>query len=407
MDMSFADNTSGVDRYIRMLIKGLEAYPDIDIFRINLLYDDSLLLHRKIRRDSHTEVTIPIPRNYEPIISDKYRLAQYNEQVFRIIAPLFNDKGRNIVHIHTLNLIDLAMYIKERTACKIVTHLHCIPWKDLYNANRIKFNELYSLQAVRKNLRNQKFKYLTNNSELQAYRDADSIICVTHCAVDFLSDTMDIIPNKITVIPNGADDLCGGTRRDYSKSAETIRLLHVGILSDSKGLGFILDAVRKAQTRGCKVSLAVAGKVSAEQVAAIKENNRDIEIDILGRLSLEALTECYKSCDAGIIASLQEQCSYVAIEMAMFGIPIITTAVDGLDEMFTDGEDALKVGVRFSKIRSLTVDTDLMADKIISLAQDSMLRERLGRNARHTYEERFSLRRMAERTVEVYNQISK
>ncbi len=406
MDMSFADNTSGVDRYIRTLSKSLKAYPDINIVRINLLYDDSLLRHRTRRFGRYTEVTIPIPRECGAIISDKYRLTRYNEQIYRIAAPMFAaDKGRNIIHIHTLNLIDLAMYIKSRTGCKIITHLHCIPWKDLYNADRTKFNELYALQAERKDVSEHKHRYLTNNSELQAYRDADHIICVTRCAVDFLRDTMGITEDKITVIFNGIDDFDDGGGRRKKGSDDKFELLYVGILSDSKGLNYISDAMRKARSRGCKLSLTVAGKVSAEQAAEIKENNRDLELEILGRISFDELTRHYKRCDIGIIASLQEQCSYVAIEMAMFGMPIITTAVDGLDEMFTDGEDALKTGVRFSKIRSLTVDTDSMADKIVSLVRDPKLRERLGRNARHTYEKRFSLNRMAERTVEVYNEI--
>lgn len=45
--------------------------------------------------------------------------------------------------------------------------------------------------------------------------------------------------------------------------------------------------------------------------------------------------------------SLQEQHSYAAIEMAMFGMPMIITAVDGLDEMFVDEISCLKVNTLF------------------------------------------------------------
>lgn len=97
------------------------------------------------------------------------------------------------------------------------------------------------------------------------------------------------------------------------------------------------------------------------------------------------------TCDAGIIASLQEQCSYVAIEMSMFGMPLITTAVDGLDEMFIDEESALKVSTRFSNVYGLSADTDDMANKMKRLIDDKELRYRLSNNIRKLYEKNFGV----------------
>lgn len=46
---------------------------------------------------------------------------------------MVRDAYISILHIHTLNLIDLARFIKQRRkAIKIITHLHCISWKNLY-----------------------------------------------------------------------------------------------------------------------------------------------------------------------------------------------------------------------------------------------------------------------------------
>lgn len=60
-------------------------------------------------------------------------------------------------------------------------------------------------------------------------------------------------------------------------------------------------------------------------------------------MSLEDLSYPYSICDIGLMVSLQEQHSYATIEMVMFGMPMIITAVDGLDEMFVDEVSSLKV----------------------------------------------------------------
>jgi glycosyltransferase involved in cell wall biosynthesis len=217
---------------------------------------------------------------------------------------------------------------------------------------------------------------------------------------------MGVNPKKCIVIPNGISDFANTslTSKD-AVSGKSLKLLYVGVLSDSKGLRYILDAIRKVQQKGISVSLYVAGKVSEIQKEIIERENRDLSLHILGRVSFETLIRYYKICDVGIIASLQEQSSYVAIEMAMFGLPIITTAVDGLDEMFEDGIDALKVKTCFSDIRGLEVDTTMMANKIIEIFNSPALRERLSCNVRDKFLTKFQLDRMVEQTVEIYNTI--
>lgn len=111
--------------------------------------------------------------------------------------------------------------------------------------------------------------------------------------------------------------------------------------------------------------------------------------------------------DMGIIASLQEQSSYVAIEMTMFGLPIITTAVDGLDETFTDGINALKVNTIFSPVFGLSADVEMLVEKIVLLIESSELKSYLSNNVRKIYEQELHLNLMLERKIDVYNSLLK
>lgn len=406
VDMSLAGNTSGVDRYISTLLKGLEGYPFINAHWIHLCLDDTILFHTEELYTNYTKITIPLPQQYHEIINERYWIRKYNEQIYRISKHLFHNKQNCILHLHTLNLIDFANYVREQIYCKVITHLHCIPWKGLYNSNIYKFNVLYKMYYLDNLLPLKESDFITNNCELQSYNDADHIICVTQCAFEYLKRITNLPDCKISVIPNGIND-CSylSSISPYDDKDKSFKILYVGILSESKGIEYILKAIRKVVQRGYCISLTIAGKSINGMAERIEEENKDLKLNLLGKLSFNKLHEYYKNSDLGIIASLQEQSSFVAIEMAMFGLPIITTAVDGLDEMFTDNINVMKVNTIFTRIKGLYVNIDMMSDKIITLIENKDLRTKLSINVRRLYEQKYSIKRMVQQTILIYQHI--
>lgn len=403
MDMSEDKMTSGVDRYLSVLKEGLKNYPSISVYRIRLLHSPSLLFYTEEQTGSGWEITLPLPQKMGEIIKEYFWTEKYNDIVYHLIKHLFNNKTHTIIHIHTLNLIDLALHIKKEFPCKIITHLHCIPWKESYNFDMRKFNRLYELVYVEKN--KERFgELLTSESEIRSYTESDRIICVTECAHTFLNLLPDKNISPIEIIPNGMNDY-RDTKPIEEISNKVIELLYVGILTDSKGLFYILDAIRIVQQRGYKLRLNIAGKTLKKQCQRITDEYADLELNILGCISFDKLKEYYQQSDIGVIASLQEQASYVAIEMSMFGLPVITTAVDGLDETFENEVNALKVNANFSRIKGLTVDVPMLSNCIIELIEDENKRLTLGKNARTLYENKLSLDTMMQRTISVYNQL--
>lgn len=404
MDMNINDSTSGVDRYIDTLLRGLKDSPSFSVCRISLQYNPHLFFHTREQKDGYCQVVIPLPQHPNEMITELFWTRKYINHVWHIIRDLFDGQSNGILHLHTLNLIDLALLIRSHVpGCKIITHLHCIPWKGLYDGDARRFNNLYarvyqSQEDIGKAL-------TTHHGELRSYTEADHIICVTDCAHRFLHNVSEDLTRKTTVICNGLNDTAG-TESPIRSFEKTIRLLYVGVVSKSKGLLFILEALRKLCKKGYPVSLAVAGKADSAWAVRLKTSYRDLPVDYLGRLSFDELQDHYRRSDVGVIASLQEQCSYVAIEMAMYGLPIVTTAVDGLDEMFVDKVDALKVPIRFSKVFGLSVDVDTLSEKIEELIVNPELRNTLGANARKLYEHKFQLSHMMEQTASVYKKMT-
>ena len=130
-----------------------------------------------------------------------------------------------------------------------------------------------------------------------------------------------------------------------------------------------------------------------------------LKIDILGTVSFNELKELYTTNTIGVIPSLHEQCSYVAIEMSMFGMPMIVSDVDALSEMFEDEVNALRIPLVFDEDFGLELDEEKLADAIIRLIDDEALRLKLSTNAIKNYQERFTLEKMIENTINVYEQL--
>ena len=109
-----------------------------------------------------------------------------------------------------------------------------------------------------------------------------------------------------------------------------------------------------------------------------------------GLLSKDKLYELYSIADIGVMPSFHEQCSYVAIEMMMYGLPVIGSTSTGLKEMITDGENGFHIPVIEYDDKS-EFDISLLAEKMLYLLQNPEKRKCIGQNARKRYEEQYAM----------------
>jgi glycosyltransferase involved in cell wall biosynthesis len=111
------------------------------------------------------------------------------------------------------------------------------------------------------------------------------------------------------------------------------------------------------------------------------------------RAGLEA---AYADADVFALSSLWEGLPYVVLEAMAYGLPVASTAVDGIPEAVVDGESGLLVPPS---------DPAALAGAIARLLGDGALRERLGEAARGRVAGSFSLTEMLDRTVRVYDAV--
>lgn len=403
MNIEGENATSGVTRYVQMLLKGLREYKDIQVVYIHLMNSTTLIFPRRTCREGYLDILIPLPLGRNNIIIERYWNNGYNAFIFKYFSDVLQNGC--ILHLQYVNLIDLALYIKKQISCKIIAHLHCLPWKSLYGRDPKRFNMLY--YAVNggngQGLKPDDFAQIA--CEMDYYHRSDYVVCVTKCAADFLVDYMKVPASKIRIIYNGLEDSCLNDVQQPERKEFKGKLLYVGVLSPSKGLKYILDAVRLVRQEGLNIELIAAGEYTLPIRDKICRDYSDIPVKLEGLIPYEDLRKLYKNCDAGIIASLQEQCSYAAIEMLMHGMPVISTMIDGLGEIFEDGKSGLKVNTVFSPVLGLSVDVRQMARQISRLSSDGQLRESLRKEGRLRYENVFTLQKMMKDLVDLYNEM--
>lgn len=405
LDVTNADSTNGVDRYIACLLEGLTKTESFNrIYRISFLAGCRKIFQRVEEKKGYTSIQIPLPEKFGTVIGEVYWSNRFNQALYNRIKSYFETDELSIVHIHTLNLIDIAVEIKKHTPIKIITHLHCIPWKSLYNLDQSLFNQLYIQYYINHDVSD---KFYTSHSEETAYKLCDKVIACTTCGALFVRQISNIPENKIIEVSNGITDLYP-EYTDFDRPLNTpARLLFVGSVVAGKGIFFILEALRKVIAAGYPVELYIAGSGPEINFDRICREFSNVPVNLLGSIPFDQLQAYYKSCDIGIIGSLQEQNSYVAIEMCMFGMPVVTTAIDGLDEMFTHQVNVLKVPVLFDRLSGLKVNTDRMQAEIVELLTSAEKRQKLSKGARQLYKRKFTSTGMTRQIIQIYQSFNK
>ena len=115
------------------------------------------------------------------------------------------------------------------------------------------------------------------------------------------------------------------------------------------------------------------------------------KITFTGRLNKEQLYDFYQIADIGVMPSMHEQCSYVAIEMMMFGLPMVVSTTPGLKGMMRNGD----FGYTFDMEKDSEKSKNELTDLIIKVLKAPLRkREKMKSLSRSSYEEKYSVQEM-------------
>lgn len=316
--------------------------------------------------------------HYSGSACDEIRRIQDRRQFQLVCGPIFDLEP--LVALHEL---EIPTVVSLHTTYKLALP-HKPEWLD---------NEDYRRNHVE----------LTIRKEREILEIAPFIKSNTHALLADLEKAYEVeLPEERThVINHGLRDLSEGVE-PFPSNPDDIRVLFVGRLELRKGADLVFDALPTLLSRHPELIVDIVGD---DQVfvngttlrSRFEETARHLNLDIdrvrfHGSVSRENLLKYYAACDIFVAPSRYESFGLIFVEAMIFSKPVVGIAVGGVAEVVTNEVDGLLIAKD---------DPLLLAEQISRLVSDLDLRQRLGTAARNTYETRFRLDNMLEKS-EIY-----
>ena len=201
-------------------------------------------------------------------------------------------------------------------------------------------------------------------------RAADRIIVVTEADRRHLMELHRIEPMKIRVIPNAIDTERFRPMPEIAKEAG--RLIVVGRLSAEKRPGLLFDAIRRLDG----VRLSVVGDGPLREALARRAREERLPVEFLGMVSNEQLPRLLNRAEAFVLPSQYEGHPKGLLEAMACGLPVIGTAVPGIQEAITHRVTGYLCAPSAGALRA----------GIAEVLADAALRQEMGRQARRAVE---------------------
>jgi glycosyltransferase involved in cell wall biosynthesis len=210
-----------------------------------------------------------------------------------------------------------------------------------------------------------------------------------------------VAEDRCLLVENGIDTADYIRRRT---TAEAKRLLGIppgrlvigaaGRLSAEKGFDLLIRAVDQLLKRGRDVELLILGE--GDEALRLFELSRQLgRGDRCKLLGFHGdLRPFYEAMDVFALSSLREGLPNVLLEALALEVAVVATTVAGVPRLIQDGHNGVLVP---------PAALDPLIDGLDRLLGDAGLRERLGREGRHTVEQRYSFARRMERLQGLYD----
>jgi glycosyltransferase involved in cell wall biosynthesis len=234
-------------------------------------------------------------------------------------------------------------------------------------------------------------------------RSASRVIAVSQAVAESLRRNNVVDSSKITVVHNGIDV----TRFDRSASAAVKRddvpavVGLVGHLAPIKGQDVFIRAAGLITARRRGVRFVVIGEDKDPKMEYRRSLEKLVaELGLSGIVAMpgwhDDIASVLSSLTLFVSAARSEPFGLAIVEAMATGLPIVAAASEGALEIIEDGVTGKLVPVD---------DFERLAEAISNLLDDPDECSRLGRNAKLSARQRFSLERMARDTESVYREV--
>lgn len=235
---------------------------------------------------------------------------------------------------------------------------------------------------------------------------SDCLTSSTYFHGDLIANTYGIKKERIEIIPLGilAPKLHVLTSRNIGR--KKLKILYVSRLENRKGTLMLLQSIPKVTSVFSDIEFIFVGKdrphapgnLTFKEYFEKQFPQYRSQVIFLGYLSEDKLEKYYSECDIFVVPSFYESFGLIYVEAMFYGKPIVACRAGGIPEVIEDGKTGILVEPN---------NVQALSDAILTLCENQLLREEMGKNAKNAAFKRFHYMIMAERTALLYNRVIK
>ena len=208
------------------------------------------------------------------------------------------------------------------------------------------------------------------------------------------------VRSTIAVVPTGVDvtSFRPGdpvmARRALGLPVDDPVVLYVGRLDREKSVGRVLAAFERIASTLPRARLVLIGHgTEGERLQRLaSQSTFASRVHFLGVRPHDETVTCYQAADVFLFGSETETQGLVLAEAAACGVPAVTVAASGCEEVVRDGESGLLT----------KADPESLAEAAIGLLLDDPRRRTMAARARQIAERDFDVHGQIDRTLELY-----
>ncbi len=227
--------------------------------------------------------------------------------------------------------------------------------------------------------------WLIKNIEKFAYKLADTAVTTSQGIYSYVEQNYH--PRRQSLITNYVET---DVFKPLNRTKKPGSICFVGSLYQAKNPLALLEALKGLPYY---IDIIGAGPMSG-QLQEFAANN-GVKANFLGNIPNHELPEILNQHELFILPSLWEGMPKTLLEAMSCGLPVIGTRITGIQEVIDDGKNGILCDT----------DSDSISQAITRLMEDEELKKRLGKNARKTIEERFSLEKLVDKELELYTDL--
>lgn len=298
-------------------------------------------------------------------------LATLFPQILDLIS-LIRRKDIQVMHSHMRKANQLAVIVSKlsRTAVFVTVHTP---------AAFVDKRSIWDLRV-----------YFNKSVNQFIYRAADRVIVVSREIKEIIQHRFGLKDTKILLLKNGI--VCNGDtnrpldlQKEFPISANRLKLIAVGRLVPLKSFDILIRSVKEVVNQGLDDLLVlIAGE--GEDRIRLEKLIRDLRVERFVKLLglRHDVIGLMRASDVFIIPSRYEGLSLAMIEAMACGLPIIASDARGLKDYITNEQNGLLFPVD---------DWKALAERILQLANNRKLRNKLSHGARESFEKEYDMRK--------------